>query len=149
MLTPPKILKLKGRSPLLDGGGDAQEAAWADISTPAPQRRRVGAARLVARAARPPLRPPQQQSRQRGPLARNLAAFDARVDLVQLESYIEEIEKVAARDDEPGGAPGGAAPGSELPVWGVELTNAQGGAARAAAARGGVDRSIAAVGVGG
>ena len=67
----------------------------------------------------------QWVSRQRGPLARNLAAFDARVDPVQLESYIEEIGEKSLRVMMSQAVRPAEPPGSELPVWGVELTNAQ------------------------
>ena len=128
MLTPPKILKLKGRSRLLDGGGDAQEAAWLDISTPAPCNDDESVPLVSSRGRldrRYYVHHKQWVSRQRGPLARNLAAFDARVDPVQLESYIEEIGEKSLRVMMSQAVRPAEPPGSELPVWGVEFTNAQ------------------------
>ena len=100
MLTEPKIIRLKGRSPLLDGGGDPQEAAWLNIKTSSPcnddqsvplvsSNGRLGSRYYVYHEA--------WVKKQRAVLALNLAAFDVRVDREQLQGYMDSIASSAQR----------------------------------------------------
>ena len=122
MLTEPKILKLKGRSPLLDGGGDAQEAAWLNIKTKTlcnddqsvplvSSSGRLGSRYYVYHE--------QWVKKQRAGLAVNLAAFDVRVDPQQLQGYMDQIEATGKKVLIEQAVRSTFTPSRALPTWDV------------------------------
>ena len=122
MLTEPKILKLKGRSPLLDGGGDAQEAAWLNIKTKTTCNDDQSVP-LVSSSGRLGSRyyvyHEQWVKKQRAGLAVNLAAFDVRVDPQQLQGYMDQIEATGKKVLIEQAVRSTFTPSRALPTWDV------------------------------
>ena len=122
MLTEPKILKLKGRSPLLDGGGDAQEAAWLNIKTKTTCNDDQSVP-LVSSSGRLGSRyyvyHEQWVKKQRAGLAVNLAAFDVRVDPQQLQGYMDQIEATGKKVLIEQAVRSTFTPARALPTWDV------------------------------